>query len=288
MDNSVIFEPGAYKIFVFDEVYPLRAAQEQAEKKKLNSFGMLAKFNPLNRPKSDTVMLAKEVLRYEPLWHVVARREVDYTCELIYPVPVHNPYANAIEFCDQSFEVTRQGDKAKIELSVREHCHRKLDYQAYIDGMKRDVRASQLESYIRKYKFQEVNALEKSEALQPCVTKTSATQMARAHLNGEVMNAHDIQRDKLSFEKLHIYFRPVFAFEYIWSNADKRGVLEVDGLTGETNENGQWFKDKLDRVMTREMLFELGAEVAGGFVPGGALAVKALSKMTEKDTAGSF
>src|SRR5690606_37300635 len=36
--------PHANKIFVFDEVYPFRAAQEQAEKKKLGAFGMVAKF----------------------------------------------------------------------------------------------------------------------------------------------------------------------------------------------------------------------------------------------------
>ena len=77
----------ASKIFVFDEVYPLRAAQEQAEKKKLSAFGMMAKFNPLNRPKEDIVQLSRQELRLEPFWHVVAMRSV----ELTYQVSVHNP-----------------------------------------------------------------------------------------------------------------------------------------------------------------------------------------------------
>lgn len=273
--------PGAYKVFVFDEVYPLRAAQEQAEKKKLGAFGMLARLNPLNRPREGTVMLAKEVLRYEPFWHVVAQREVDYACDLVYPVPVHNPYAKAVTLFGQDHEVTRQGDKAKIDLRVQEQCHRKLGYDGHLDGLKRDIKPSVLDAYIRKYKFQEVDAIDKAEAIAPLQPLTSVAQGVQAKLTSEAINAHTISSDQLSFEKVHLYFRPVFAFEFFWSSADKRGVIEVDGLTGETVENGQWFKDRIGRVMTREMLFEVGAEVAGGVVPGGALAIKAIAKMTE-------
>ncbi|HOI67894.1 MAG TPA: hypothetical protein PLD03_14985, partial [Thiomonas arsenitoxydans] len=82
-------------------------------------------------------------------------------------------------------------------------------------------------------------------------------------------------------ERLHLYWRPVFAFEFIWSTADKRGVIEVNGLTGEVSENGQWFKDKLSKVMTREMLLDAGCELAGAVVPGGGIAVKIIGKLTE-------
>lgn len=281
LDNRVEVAQGAYRVFVFDEVYPLRAAQEQAEKKKLGAFGILARLNPLNRPREDTVMLAKEVLRYEPFWHVIAQREVDYACELVYPVAVHNPYAKAVSILGQDHEVTRQGDKARIDLRVQEKCHRKLGYDTHVDGLKREIKSSVFDAYIRKYKFQEVDAIDKAEALAPLVPLAAVAQGAQAKLTGEAMNAHTIFSDLLSFEKVHLYFRPVFAFEFVWSSADKKGVIEVDGLTGEILENGQWFKERIGRVMTREMLFELGAEVAGGFVPGGGLAVKALGKMTE-------
>jgi len=77
--------------------------------------------------------------------------------------------------------------------------------------------------------------------------------------------------------------RPVFAFEFRWSSADKVGVIEVDGLTGEVAENGRWFKDKMNKILTRETLVDLGAEVAGCFVPGGGVAVKLIGKMTESN-----
>lgn len=282
METGLLFEENAHKIHIFDEVYPFRAAQEQAEKKKLSAFGMLAKFNPLNRPKEDTVSLSKQEVRYEPLWHLAARREVDFSCEQAYSVPIQNPYAQSVQINGQTFDVERQGGKGQIALKGLESCHRKMEFSTYIDGLKREIKSATLESYIRKYRFTEVESLDKPEAIAPLVSMTSLIQTAKIKLGSEAINAFEIFRDQIIFEKAHIYFRPVFAFEFAWSPSDKRGVIEVDGLTGEIVENGQWFKEKVKQVMTREVLFEISAEVAGSLIPGAGVAMKALNKAVQK------
>ncbi|MEO6519586.1 MAG: hypothetical protein ABIO17_11440 [Pseudoxanthomonas sp.] len=43
------------RILYFEEVYPARVAEEQAEKSKRAAFGTLARLNPLNRPRQETV-----------------------------------------------------------------------------------------------------------------------------------------------------------------------------------------------------------------------------------------
>lgn len=283
MQTRVELNSIANKIFMFDEVYPYRAAQEQAEKKKLNAFGIFAKLNPLSRPKPETVLLAKEALRFEPMWHVNARREVDYSCELTYPVAVNNPHAQSVTLDGKSYEVTRQNNRAKVELQINENCFRKIDYTANIDGLQRDIKPAVLASYIQRYKYTEVAEVQNEDALIPQVPLVSVLQQATAHLHGEAINAHTIISDILSIEKAHLFFRPVFAFEYIWTSADKKGVIEVDGLTGEVMENGQWFKDKMNRVMTREMLFELGGELAGTLIPGAGVAVKAIDLLSAEE-----
>jgi hypothetical protein len=73
----------------------------------------------------------------------------------------------------------------------------------------------------------------------------------------------------------------VFAFEFRWASADKVGVIEVDGLTGEIVEDGRWFKDKVDKILTREMLVDLGADMAGTIIPGGGVAVKLIAKISD-------
>lgn len=279
--QSVQLDESAIRIYLFDEVYPARAAEEQAEKKKLSAFGMLAKFNPLNRPREDTVRLSRKEFRLEPFWHVTATRGVDYTTQMTYPVPVHNPYAQKVALDGQHYEVTRQGDKARIDLSVTEICHRKMAFDQFSDGLGREIKASVLDTYRTKYKFTEVEQLEREELVKPMVSQQAALLAASTALNGNGINAHHIQSDGIVVERLHLYWRPVFAFEFMWSSADKRGVIEVNGLTGEVSENGQWFKDKLSKVMTREMLLDAGSELAGVLVPGGGIAVKIVGKLTE-------
>lgn len=271
----------ATHIYRFDEVYSFRAAQEQAEKEKLNAFGMLAKFTPWNRPKEDTVLLSRSEARMEPFWFVKANRNVDYTCALQYPISVHNPYAQKVSLLGTSFELARQGDKAKFDLPAEEHCHRKLAFSTFLDGMQRPIKESVLENYCSKYRFQEVEEIAVEGMVKPLIPQQTVIQQACAQLNGQVINAHAIQSDSVLLEEISLYLRPVFAFEFIWSTADKSGVIEVDGLTGAVRTDGQWFADKLDRLLTRDMLVDASAELAGALIPGGGFAVKVLHKLSE-------
>ena len=138
-----------------------------------------------------------------------------------------------------------------------------------------------LEGYCAKYKFSEVQQLDRPEIVKPLLAEQAAIQKARSALLGHAINAHEINQDHIVFEKVYLYLRPVFAFEFVWSSADKVGVIEVNGLTGEVNEDGRWFKEKLDKILTRDMLIEASSELAGAFVPGGGLAVKLIGRVTE-------
>ncbi|GIZ51123.1 hypothetical protein NCCP691_11370 [Noviherbaspirillum aridicola] len=280
MQENVRFADNAAKIFVFDQVYPLAAATEQANKKKLYAFGLAAKLNPFKRPKEETVLLLKHELRYEPFWHVATKREVDFSREINYPVDVGNAYANKVVINGTEYPITEQGNKRTITLAAVEFCHRKIPYEDYLDGLCRDVKKGALENYIRKYKLQEHVELQLPEAVASQVRVPTLLQKVNQTLSAEAINAHEFQQDTITVEKAYLYYRPVFAFQYSWTTEDKVGVIEVDGLTGEVIENGQWFKDKIESIATREMMFEASAEIASAFVPGSGLAVKVIEKIT--------
>lgn len=280
MQNLIQFGENAAKIFVFDQVYPLSAATEQAKQKKLSAFGLAAKLNPFKRPKDETVLLTKHELRYEPFWHVSARREVDFTREITYPVDVGNQHAHMVLINGVQHPISAQGKKRSINLAAVEVCHRKIDYVDFVDGLGREIKRTTLENYVSNYKSQEQLVLNLPEAVALKLRAPTLRQRIDQTLSNEIINAHEVQQDVRTLEKSYIYYRPVFAFEFAWTTEDKVGVIEVDGLTGEVVENGQWFKDKMGAIATREMLFEAGAEIAGALVPGGGLAVKVIEKMT--------
>jgi hypothetical protein len=293
MEIPVRRDPSVEKLFVFEEVYPARAAQEQAEKNKLDAFGRLARFNLLNRPKADTVALTTWELRYEPFWHVVARREVDYVHESTYAVPVTNPHALKVAVAGRDFEVTHVGGRARIDLPAREYCHRKIEVTLYQDGLKpqngqkREIKPATLQRYVERYRAPEREALDRPDAVVNQVPLTAVTEIVRARLTTEAIDAHHITTDAVAFSKVHLYYRPVFAFEYVWASENRVGVIEIDGLTGEVIENGEWLREKIGQVMTRETLFDLGAEVAGAVVPGGGAAVKVIGRMTQPRPPGA-
>lgn len=280
MQETIDFGQNASKIFVFDQVYPLSAATEQAKQKKLNAFGLTAKLNPFKRPKDETVLLTKHELRYEPFWHIVAVREVDFTREINYPFEIGNAHAYKVAINGKEYPIALHGRKRSVTLPAVEYCRRKIDYEGHIDGLSRDNKNSALPNYIAKYKAGEQSELNLPEAVSLKIRVPTLIQKVNQALSSEVINADEVQCDRRVLEKVYLYYRPVFAFEFSWTTEDKLGVIEVDGLTGEVVENGQWFKDKLNTIATREMLFEAGAEVAGAFIPGGGLAVKVIEKIT--------
>lgn len=279
VQSNVGIEASAPRILLFEEVYPARAAQEQADKSRLNAFGALARFNPLNRPKAETVQLAKHELRYEPFWHVEARREVDFLHDATYQVPVANPYAQRLLVAGQEHPVLSPERKPWVELPVREACRRRIDVTLYQDGMKRDTRAGVLERYVERYRAIGQEQLDREGLLQPLLSSSAATQLALAKLTSEAIDASEMREDAITITKLHLYYRPVFAFEYAWSGTGKSGVVEVDGLTGDVVESGQWFRDKLGSVISRDLLVDIGADAVSLAIPGGSIAVKVINRL---------
>lgn len=282
MQGKMTLPENAYKIFVFDDVYPLNAAAEQASKKKLNAFGMAAKLNPFKRPKDETVLLAKKVKRYEPFWHISTNRAVDFSREINYPVEIGNTYATKVLINGNDFPIAEKSGKRAINIAAVEYCHRKIDYLDNIDGLGRELKKGMLNNFLSKYKVQECESVQLDEAIPLKVPVTSLLQRINQTLSSEAINAHEIQHDFITIEKAHLYYRPVFAFEFSWTTENKVGVIEVDGLTGEVIEDGQWFQETMQqKILTRDMLFLASAEIAGVIIPGGSFAVKVLDKVTK-------
>ena len=289
--NTLKILEDAKKVYIFEPVYDISAATEQANKKKLDAFGMMAKFNILNKPKDEAVHAARSELRYEPFWFIDSNRIVDYKLLLERKLEVDDEYANSILIDGKTYEIFEDSKKSFVSndkrystLNVQYNCNREIKYKTYIDGLGRNIKSENYEKLFKNsnYKFKEVEDLTNIDnIINPTFSFSSAIEEMKNSLLREKIISHEILIDDAIVDKIYLYFRPVYAFEFIWSNENKVGIIEIDGLNGEISEKGVWLKDRVSKVMTRDMFFDIGGEIANGMVPGSGVVVKMIDRMTK-------
>ena len=289
--NTLKILEDAKKVYIFEPVYDISAATEQANKKKLDAFGMMAKFNILNKPKDEAVHAARSELRYEPFWFIDSNRIVDYKLLLERKLEVDDEYANSILIDGKTYEIFEDSKKSFVSndkrystLNVQYNCNREIKYKTYIDGLGRNIKSENYEKLFKNsnYKFKEVEDLTNIDnIINPTFSFSSAIEEMKNSLLREKIISHEILTDDAIVDKIYLYFRPVYAFEFIWSNENKVGIIEIDGLNGEVSEKGVWLKDRVSKVMTRDMFFDIGGEIANSMVPGGGVVVKMIDRMTK-------
>ena len=289
--NTLKILEDAKKVYIFEPVYDISAATEQANKKKLDAFGMMAKFNILNKPKDEVVHAARSELRYEPFWFIDSNRIVDYKLLLERKLEVDDEYANSILIDGKTYEIFEDSKKSFVSnekrystLNVQYNCNREIKYKTYIDGLWRNIKSENYEKLFKNsnYKFKEVEDLTNIDnIINPTFSFSSAIEEMKNSLLREKIISHEILTDDAIVDKIYLYFRPVYAFEFIWSNENKVGIIEIDGLNGEISEKGVWLKDRVSKVMTRDMFFDIGGEIANGMVPGSGVVVKMIDRMTK-------
>ena len=289
--NTLKILEDAKKVYIFEPVYDISAATEQANKKKLDAFGMMAKFNILNKPKDEAVHGGRSELRYEPFWFIDSNRKVDYKLLLERKLEVDDEYANSILIDGKTYEIFEDSKKSFVSndkrystLNVQYNCNREIKYKTYIDGLGRNIKSENYEKLFKNsnYKFKEVEDLTNIDnIINPTFSFSSAIEEMKNSLLREKIISHEILTDDAIVDKIYLYFRPVYAFEFIWSNENKVGIIEIDGLNGEISEKGVWLKDRVSKVMTRDMFFDIGGEIANGMVPGSGVVVKMIDRMTK-------
>ena len=117
--NTLKILEDAKKVYIFEPVYDISAATEQANKKKLDAFGMMAKFNILNKPKDEAVHAARSELRYEPFWFIDSNRRVDYKLLLERKLEVDDEYANSILIDGKTYEIFEDSKKSFVSNEKR-------------------------------------------------------------------------------------------------------------------------------------------------------------------------
>jgi hypothetical protein len=250
-------------------------AREKAAEQKLNVFGALAKF--IMRPRAEEIEVTLLELRYQPFWHADGHKRFRYDRRTQYAVAT-SPDVQAVDIAGQTYTPAT----GKVTLQGLEHCFLEERNEIFVDALTNEAQDLRRYLLFDRIEADDAAALPADLALAP--PEVRAAVVVRRVL-GDVLHppsADRILEEEVVVDCLDLYYRPVYAFEYVWRAKDKRTTVEVDGLTGEFKSTGKALGSQLKRVLNRELLFDIGAETINLVVPGGAIALKLTKAVADR------
>lgn len=267
------------RILLFREELNVDDTKEIASRKKVDAFGTVNKVASfLSKPKEEDFKLIYSEHRYEPFWYITGEALYEYERTTTYSWPVSG---------DEVKEMTVEGKKllvtdGHVELKGVDHCRQEERIDVYVNGLNSE-KNQKLGKYL-SYSSQEVDS-KKIEMMTkdnvifiPPVARASAIVREVLSELVKVIQADTIFTEEAKVTHVDLYYRPVFAFRYQWLSKGKEAVVEIDGLTGDVSYGHKTFQEYLGKAVDRDFLFDIGADAAGMFIPGGSLAVKFAKK----------
>jgi hypothetical protein len=273
---------GSERIFVLQEREGVEALRQRAMERRTQSFGS-GLGSLLQRPRAEDVVLVASQRRLEPFSHVAGRARYVYERTRDYSVLASAPEVREVTVLGTTYPVAESGPAARtFTLPTIEHCREEiaheLDADAGSGGKVTDAAA--------------VLAGPRDEISDPATLVAETIVVPPEHrasfvvrqLLSEMLKpvqADRIIEESLTLETIDLCYRPIWAFEFHWQSKDKRGVVEFDAVTGAVRQGGSLLP-QLSKMVTRDALFDIGADTIGLLVPGGSIAVKVARAALDK------
>jgi hypothetical protein len=267
---------GEPRIFGLEARVPFEEARRKAEEKRAAALGS-GIGGLLQRPRAEDVVLVASQRRVEPLWHVACTAHYVYDRARLYTVPASAGDVRSVTLLGADHPVVPSGKgPASFAIEVLEHCTEDVRDELFADGV----------SGATVGNGQAIVAGPRTEVADPAALAADETiviapeQRASAIVRQllarllKPLQADTVFEESLAVEALELFYRPTWAFEYHLPAKNRRGVVEVDALTGETRTANALQVRQLTRMVSKDALFDIGADTVGLIVPGGSIAVK--------------
>jgi hypothetical protein len=170
-----------------------------------------------------------------------------------------------------------------FRLPIREHCREEFSLEHYTDGVNGNIvpDGGNVASGPNTEVFDPATLTADGTLLVPPEHRAS---FVIRKLIAEMMKpvqADAVSEEALALERTDLYYRPIYAFEFAWTTKGKTGVVEIDAVTGQIRQ-AHSLMPALKGMVTRDALFDLGADAAGMLIPGGSIAVKVAKVALDK------
>lgn len=230
----------------------------------------------LQRPRPEDITLTGSQRRVEPFWFVSGKARYVYERTRDYVVAPSASEVREVEIQGTTYAITEAGKGNRgFHLAVKERCREEFSDELYVDGV--TGQPAPEASAVRNGPATEVEgpdalAAEGTVVVPPehrasYVVRQLLTRMMRP------VQADAVLEETLTLDHSDLYYRPIHAFEFHWTTKDKIGVVEIDGITGVMRQASSLAMN-ITRIVSKDALFDIGADTVGLLVPGGSIALK--------------
>ncbi len=225
----------------------------------------------LQRPRAEEVELLATQRRLEPFWHAVCTLRQVYDRTRKFSVPVSGPEVQAVTLHGSDYPITNRS----FTVEAVEHCRDEDQQQLFLDGLSGDK--VELSALIAgpKVEVHDLAALSPGESVIVVPPEIRASFVVRQALQPMLkpLQADAVYEETVTIETIDLYYRPIYAYEFRWKTKDRTAVAEFDAVTGEMR-NARALRPTLRLSVSRDALFDVGADTIGMIVPGANIAVK--------------
>jgi hypothetical protein len=274
---------GEQRIFALEERLSFDDIRQRAMDRRTQAFGS-GLGSLLQRPRADDIALVAWQRRLDPFWHVACQARYVYERTRDYAVPASAPEVREVTIGDATYPVQASGRGTLFTVPVREHCREEFWHEIFADGAT-GAPVPDAAAVITGPNTPVTDPAALGAEGTIVVPPEHRASFVVRKLLGEMLKAvqaDTVSEESLTLEKTDLYYRPVWAFEFHWAPRDRRGVVEIDALTGQTRQGQTLLPAGLKKMMSRDMLFDIGADTAGLIVPGGSIAVKVAKAALDK------
>lgn len=267
------------RALLLKETLTMDQAEGRAWGQKLDGFGRMAKVTGiLQRPKDDDFELVYKEHRYQPFWHIVCSARYVYERQREYPLSLSGSEVERVTIAESEYEVVN----GRVTLIGTEHCREEPHREVFIDGYSGEelpALADYLQHPANEVPVDYLDDLTEQGAIV-VPPHGRATAVVRDVLLGilKSVRADRILEDTVDVERVDLYYRPVYAFQYRWKSKQREAVLEFDGVTGVLQTDGKTFQQYVGKIMDPEFLFDVSVDTIDLLVPGGGIAMKLARK----------
>lgn len=259
-------------------------AQQRAMDRRMNAISS-GITSLLQRPKPEDVVLVGTQLRLDPFWHVSGSAHYEYARMREYAVPVPAAEVRTVTVSGTDATVVGAGTARHFAIAVNEQCIEDLRNELFISAVTGEAIPDGAT----------IVTGPRDEVLDPALLGAGdatvvppehrSSFVVRTLLSGMIkpLQADSVSQEHLALDHTDLYYRPIRAYEFHWVSKDRRGVVEVDAITGQVN-MGKSLVAGLSKMLTRDALFDVGADTAGLLIPGGSIAVKVAKMALDHST----